>query len=549
MTAVRLSALLALAVLLGACFVGSAAAGTKAVPLTQAPADALSRALVAGELTEAEYALERARALFARGTVERRYGSVDRLDPRAATFVLRDLAFRVGELEGDDREAAERLLARPSDGPADIYGDGWTTTEAPASPVCEPRATPRWCVHWVETTEDAPPQAGAEGDGIPDWIDRTATAMEKVYAEQVDEIGFPRPKDDSSSIKPTGNPNGALDVYLANIGEEGYYGYCTTDDPDALQPGQWDVSAYCVVDDNFSPSEFPATSGQRANKVTLAHEVHHAEQFALDAGEDIWAMEGGATYMEWVVYPRIHDNYQYLETSHITRPGLPLDSSDPSSLSVYGNWIFFYYLSERLGGPRVIRRIWRHLDAREGRPDAYSTQGIKRVLAAEDTSLRRVLAKFEVANRRPRDSYDLPGLPRLVSPTARRHAVGPANRVAGNTMSLDHLAGRWVAIRRGGQAGRNADLLLELDLPNRARGSEARIMVVRESGARETRRAWLGPRGNGRLTVPFGERVRRVELLLLNASARFDCWNSTWYSCQGDPRHDNGAFSYQASLR
>ena len=41
-----------------------ALADTKVEPLTDEPPDGLSRALASGQLTEAEYALERARALF-----------------------------------------------------------------------------------------------------------------------------------------------------------------------------------------------------------------------------------------------------------------------------------------------------------------------------------------------------------------------------------------------------------------------------------------------------------------------------------------------------
>ena len=167
----------------------------------------------------------------------------------------------------------------------------------------------------------------ASGNSLPDWIDGTMAAMQKVFAEQVDRLSFPRPKNDEDSLTaPGGNPNGALDVYLANIGDDGFYGYCTSDDPQRFS--RWDVSAYCVVDNDFAQSQFPGgVFGQAANRVTLAHEVHHAEQFALDQGEDIWIMEGGATAMERVVYPGIRDNYQYLGSSQIARPGIPLDLS------------------------------------------------------------------------------------------------------------------------------------------------------------------------------------------------------------------------------
>ncbi len=528
----------------------SAAAATKLTPLTPVPADGLSRALAVGELSEAEYALERAKALFRPEAATRRYGSVAPVRPQAATLVLRDLALRLDELSPEDRAAAEALLARPSDGTADVFGDGWTTTEAPASPVCEPRGTPRWCVHWVETTQDAPPSAGASGDGIPDWIDGTVAAMEKVFAEQVGRLNFPKPKDDSSSVA-LGNPNGALDVYLANIGNDGFYGYCTSDDPRVAQPGRWDVSAYCVLDDDFKQSQFPSgVFGQAANKVTIAHEVHHAEQFALDYAEDAWMMESGATAMERVVYPSIHDNYQYLDTSQITNPGIPLDLSSPSSGTVYGNWIFLKHLSERFGGPEIMRRIWRRLDARNGRPDNYSTQGIRHVVGVEDRSLRQVYTGFAFANRRPRVSYTLPGLPSgLNSPTRERYRLGRSARSRSDTLRSKHLSSRWVVFHRRSDAPRTGELVLRLDLHRKSRGAAARAMVVRKSGKLDVEYIWLGPAGNGREVVHFGRRVRRVELLLVNASSRFDCWSGRQYSCSGRALDDGRKLSFIASLR
>ncbi|HVL64146.1 MAG TPA: hypothetical protein VM573_03135, partial [Actinomycetota bacterium] len=75
---------------------------TKPALLPAAREDALSRALEAGQLSEAEYALERARSLFTPKDVRARFGDVARPDPRNATIVLRDLAIRLKDLQGAD---------------------------------------------------------------------------------------------------------------------------------------------------------------------------------------------------------------------------------------------------------------------------------------------------------------------------------------------------------------------------------------------------------------------------------------------------------------
>ena len=93
----------------------SPAAPTKRLPLTQAAPDGLTRALARGELTPAQYALERAVSLFHPARVAARYGPLGRPNPRDATLILRDLAFRVRYLSGTDRARALALLARPTD--------------------------------------------------------------------------------------------------------------------------------------------------------------------------------------------------------------------------------------------------------------------------------------------------------------------------------------------------------------------------------------------------------------------------------------------------
>jgi hypothetical protein len=111
-------ALFASAVVAGVVLIASAPAfaqGSKPLPaLTQTPPDALTRALATGELTQSEYALQRAVSLFRPNRVSARYGEVQRPDPRAVTLILRDLAIRVGQLSAADQKVARAILARPT---------------------------------------------------------------------------------------------------------------------------------------------------------------------------------------------------------------------------------------------------------------------------------------------------------------------------------------------------------------------------------------------------------------------------------------------------
>ncbi|HXF72306.1 MAG TPA: MXAN_6640 family putative metalloprotease, partial [Actinomycetota bacterium] len=300
--------------------------------------DALARALRSGQLSEAEYALWRAWSLFHLDEVRRRFGAVARPDPRAATLILRDLAGRLTQLAGEERQRAERILARPTDGAADTEGDGYAV---PAVSRCATNV----CVHWVTSTDDAPDLTDADADGTPDWVETTMAVLEEVWTTEVTTLGYRAPKSDLTS--PNHGPDARLDVYLVDIGDAGLYGYCITDDPNAVDPSYpyWDVSAYCVLDDDYAQAQFPppATSGIEALQATAAHEFFHAVQYAYDWFEDAWFAESTAAWMEDVVYDDVDDNLQYLDTSPLHRPDRPLDWG--RGFYQYGAWIFWRFLS------------------------------------------------------------------------------------------------------------------------------------------------------------------------------------------------------------
>src|SRR5437762_1179625 len=62
---------------------------------------------------------------------------------RVLTPALAQLSARYDAVDPRDRCAADRLLERPTDGPGDPQGDGYTVPEH--APYC----TANFCVHWV----------------------------------------------------------------------------------------------------------------------------------------------------------------------------------------------------------------------------------------------------------------------------------------------------------------------------------------------------------------------------------------------------------------
>ena len=82
----------------------------------------------------------------------------------------------------------------------------------PSQHVCGPHV----CVHWVNTTTDAPPLTDANHNGLPDQVDRTLDAFEIAWQIEVTRMGFRAPMSDERSADH--GPNDLLDVYLADVG-------------------------------------------------------------------------------------------------------------------------------------------------------------------------------------------------------------------------------------------------------------------------------------------------------------------------------------------
>jgi len=245
-----------------------------------------------GERERALQALERAQQLLRGDSGSRRAGA-----HADATLVLRDLALQVGALPRDRQRVARAILARPTEGLGSGYDDGYQVES-------QARCTANVCVHWVPSTADAPPPRDDNGDRVPDWVQTTSATLEEVWRRVVGGRGYRPPRSDVGSSEP--GPDDRLDVYLADLGAQGLYGYCTTDDPE-VEVGRWNVSAYCVLDDDFSTAQFAAPP-LHSLRVTAAHELFHAVQFGYDVTEDLWLMEGTATWMEDEVYDGIDDN-------------------------------------------------------------------------------------------------------------------------------------------------------------------------------------------------------------------------------------------------
>jgi hypothetical protein len=506
-----------------------AAAARRPPALTPVANDALTRALERGELTEAQYALERARSLFSLGAVRREFGHVSRPNPRAATPILRDLAIRYRFLRGMDRVRATTILARPS------ANQTWCDPDRPL------------CFHWATSGPNA---------ASPDNVADTEATVAGVYDLEVGTYEYLPPLSDGTS-----GGNGNTDIYLRDVGRDGLFGYCMTDDPNPSGP-YYDVPAYCVLDNDFSPSQFGnSQTPQEFRDVTAAHEFFHAIQFHYDIGEDLWLMEGTAMVMEDQYADDVNDNVNYLGNSALTSPGTPVDRG--SGGFEYGAWIFWRFLIEDRGeltSPLIIKQIWERaagasIDTDGSGPDTvarneYSLQAARRVVAARGSSFRALFGKFARVNRTPARFYS-EGASYPHAPLSHTYYLGRTHRGTGwQSTRLRHLASRYNAFKPGSHASSNGSLRVRVDLPRRWRGPEAYLLVRRTSGSWYFRKFALDSSGDGVRRVAFGRgTIREVDLVLTNASTRMRCRRGTDYSCSGVGADDLGYYKFRATVR
>lgn len=523
--------------------------------LAPAPDDALTDALESGELTEAEYALERAQSLFRLGKVRREFGDVERASPRDATLILRDLAVRTRQLTGVDRIVARRILARPDAGGVPPgTGNGWSPTAVTAV-----GCGAHLCVHWVETTSDAP--AGADGNPatVPPWVALVGAAWEDAWTREIVDGGYRAPLPDDASTNH--GVSGKLDVYVDNLGPSGVFGYCTSDDPNSDSIDILTVSAYCVVDNDFAASEFgTAHTPLEFLEVTTAHEFQHASQFAYDWLEDPWLMEATAVNMEEELWPDISDNVNFLTFfSPLNRPSSSLDRGGFGD-SEYGAWIFFRFLQEKIGALTspgaswtIVREIWEHADATNLATDQFSLQAVANVLREHGYSFPDVFAHFGRANRLLSYTDNAIGQYPHV-PLSRMWSVGRQSpRTHIQSWKVNHLATRYFTFSPGKRVPAHAKLAIRVELPGKGTAyMRVSVMTIGTDNSVAVR-VLKGKNGVARTTTPFNRgAVKRVDVVLSNGSTRTNCWQSIGppsFSCFGDPWDDRRVFKLSAALR
>jgi len=448
-------------------------------------------------------------------SVKRALGPADRSVPKGdLTLQLRDLRRALPALDPDERTLALGLLGLTVPPPSATCGGGLFSGSVVRSA--------HFCVHY--------------SNGDTAWAQTTSDTLEHVWSAEVDGLGFRRPLPDG---------DGLFDVYLKEIGNQGYYGACAP-----AQNARQSVAS-CVLDDDFSPAEFGGAPPMNSLEVTAAHEFFHAIQFAYDTDEDTWFMEGTAVWAEEQVYPAVNDYLQYLPFSAITHPATPVDYAGTTSTDLYyryGAVLFWKFLSGQFRDPSIVRRVWEYAEG-----DRYSLQAVAGALAERGWTFGAAFARFGVWNTEPPGSYDDSS---IYPPPSwwQVQGLGRHRRTTGTqAVVLNHLTNAAMQIVPVGRLRKHTKLKVVVNGPAQASTPRATVQVRRRDNTLQVVDVPLDAAGDGVVKVRFDTRtVASVVVTLTNAGTQVaDCGTDKTfaYACGGRSLDDNQPFSMAAKVK
>jgi hypothetical protein len=175
------------------------------------------------------------------------------------------------------------------------------------------------------------------------------------------------------------------------------------------------------------------------------------------------------------------------------------------------------------------------------------------VLNRRNTSFTSVYGQFADANRRPQKTYSEGSARayRPARPAATRTLSANTRRTSNFFTDLDHLTSLALRLKPApGLRKRDWKVRVRVDLPPAKTAPVARVAVYLKSGKVRSSTIRFKKRGFSSKAVGFSARsVKYVELVVVNASRRSQCWTGDpTFACQGQPLDDPRRFQFNASI-
>jgi hypothetical protein len=251
-----------------------------------------------------------------------------------------------------------------------------------ATPEAQPYVTSRAVVHYVTSGPQAPPLTDADGNGVPDYVEKVGgdADIALLYYER---HGFKQPLPD------TAGPDTKPDIYIDSL-PAGVLGF-------TLKQAHAEGGTFVLVSPNLDTT---ATKPNGGVDITVAHELFHLIQFSYLARDKAptWALEGSATAMSMRVFPQVQDRLtsDYLNT-WLKTPWVALNDERSSCVHCYGGaWWWLYLIGLR---PKALPRYLSDLAADQVR-GVNTTVGVtaldKALRSSGAGSLQHVFARFSL---------------------------------------------------------------------------------------------------------------------------------------------------------
>jgi hypothetical protein len=240
-----------------------------------------------------------------------------------------------------------------------------TSFPAPAAAREQTFTTANFALTWTDGAA-RPDLTDGDNDGVPDAVERMATAFEDARGFLIGQLGYLEP--------PT---HGRYELHVGTTQR----GFTRT------VPGGEGRSrpSLTVVPQRL----MQASTRNKDIKAFAVHEYLHAVQNGYDAGDAHWIKEATASWVEGVYGPKGRSNHSYLPW-FVPVPNQALDGSN--GLHEYGAFLFIQFLTERYSespDASIVRELWEEMavpEAIEGAPDLDAFGALEEVLQSRNTT-------------------------------------------------------------------------------------------------------------------------------------------------------------------